>query len=426
MMPNNGKIVIIDDSLEEATPIFNVLSKTGASYLYFDGSSANLPSTPISGVRVVFLDIELAQTVGATDKNKASTLASILRRVLGDHPSPYFIVFWTGHREVIPKIMKYLKKMSPIGYVELDKPSSDRLASGDFELAVIEGAINDSLMNCAAFQFFLKWELAISRSGAMLVDEIISIIPKALTTAQWSRECLKILASLYKTNTGKRQLDCGNEKHTIGASILLNKAHINVLDREVATVFKDSSFSLIDQPITPIVAAKLNAKLSIDQGVLDSYGNGAVHYAYSDRKMKKAIIESVFKSENVPKGLKCCSVFVTPPCDMAQEKFLKEGSGNLLRVLHGVIFPVSSQSELNRQLRSSKADSQFFVGPFLLNGKKTPLLMIIHFGALSSLWVDRSKSRKPEFVLKESLAADLQSKFASHANRLGNYLLPLS
>jgi len=423
-MPNNGKIVIIDDHIEEVRPLFDILSKAGSGFLYFDGDPSRLPSSPIFGVRVIFLDIELAQSIGASTKNKASALASRLRMILGEMPSPYFIVFWTGHKEVISDVLKYIKKFPPLGYVEMNKPSARDLSDGAFDLSTIEEALNSALNECQAFQYFLQWESAISRSGSQVVDQMISIVPKKKLANEWSVECFKILANLYKVHSGEKQLSVDHSENTIGASVLLNKTHVSILDREVQTIFKKKSHALVDQSISQEVVAKLNAQLSIDQHSFEPIKNGSVHFSHCSTKTKNAIIRAVFNEGKVPKSVKGCSVVVAPPCDIAQAKFLKENDKIFLRLLHGLIFQAPTKKELNQLI--IKSESQFQLGPFLLTGKKKPQYMILHFGSLSSVWISKSKSKAPAFLLTESLAADVQSKLANHANRLGNHLLPLA
>ncbi|MFZ2782299.1 MAG: hypothetical protein WAZ31_09695, partial [Rectinemataceae bacterium] len=88
--------MIVDDKEKEVDVLRNALWKSCVPFLYFDGEIDNLPPEPIVGVRLLFLDIDIGNRA-AGPSNMASSLAALVRKILGDKPGPYFIVFWTGH-----------------------------------------------------------------------------------------------------------------------------------------------------------------------------------------------------------------------------------------------------------------------------------------------------------------------------------------
>ena len=60
LFPTCGKVVIVDDQVEEAKPLIKLLSKRGVPTLYFSGDCSDLPESPLMGVRLVFCDLKFS------------------------------------------------------------------------------------------------------------------------------------------------------------------------------------------------------------------------------------------------------------------------------------------------------------------------------------------------------------------------------
>src|SRR5215475_10317708 len=104
MLIERQKIIVVDDKYEEIEPFLLALWQKGIPCIYLNGQKESLPSKPFCGVGLIFLDIVLG-TEGTSDKNKASPVANVVKYIVGDSPSPYFIVFWTKHPELIDEVI---------------------------------------------------------------------------------------------------------------------------------------------------------------------------------------------------------------------------------------------------------------------------------------------------------------------------------
>lgn len=96
MLPNNGSIVIIDDQIAEARPLFSFLSKENKSFRYFDGRGSSLPiddEGDKEAVRLIFLDYNL--TAGSTGSNNISTIMTNLKHLISNNNGPYYILLWS-------------------------------------------------------------------------------------------------------------------------------------------------------------------------------------------------------------------------------------------------------------------------------------------------------------------------------------------
>lgn len=59
-LPQNGRIVIVDDQIVQALPLMNYFSKNKVPFTYFDGSAENLPKQGFDDIRILFLDVNLS------------------------------------------------------------------------------------------------------------------------------------------------------------------------------------------------------------------------------------------------------------------------------------------------------------------------------------------------------------------------------
>lgn len=134
VFPLNGKVVIIDDNIEEAMPLMNVLSKHHISFTYFDGKKDNLPEKPVDNVRIIFLDIQLEGMEGIQDdKTKLSALLNVIKNVIGDKPDLYIIIAWTKHDELINDIKSSLSP-KPFIFLNLEKATCKN-ENGEYNLS---------------------------------------------------------------------------------------------------------------------------------------------------------------------------------------------------------------------------------------------------------------------------------------------------
>ena len=76
-----SRVVVVDDQPTESVPIMKILSKLGVGALYFEGNLSELPSNPINGIRVVFIDMDLLGRGGEANAVVGNTVA-VLERIV--------------------------------------------------------------------------------------------------------------------------------------------------------------------------------------------------------------------------------------------------------------------------------------------------------------------------------------------------------
>jgi hypothetical protein len=427
MITGNPKVIVIDDDLSEASPLLQALAKRKIAYLYFDGSIENLPEKPLSGIRLLFLDIVLG-TEGVPDKIKASAISSRVQRLIKMNAPPYFIVFWTKHDEVITLVLDNLKSVNiaPVGYLNFDK-----ITSFDSENVVsdILARIDMNFSDLGAFSYFLDWENSIEQTIADFSDEFFASIPKDDDAAIWSKNVLSSLGKLALAYTGLDKLK-NNSDDLKDAFLMLTGSFCDSIQKNIKIKAQITKLPLLNQNLSLELLAKLNTSLFFDfyppQDI--SFGNVFI-VPNPTRYFINSLEKNIFTKGNAPpRGTKIIGVIITPSCDLACNKFLFYGNKKYLRILYGMAIPVDSNSikKIDKLAKScSSSSAGFAIKPFWNKHNGKIYIIIFNYNSLNSIWWDRNNIPKFIFAIKDHLVFDIQSKMANHANRLGNSMLQI-
>ena len=97
ILPNNGKVLIIDDNINEALPLMKMLSKNKVPSMYFDGKVEDFPDEPFTGIRIVFLDLRFSTVT--SDKDVISNVIQILKKLIDNKNGPFILLVWSKHED---------------------------------------------------------------------------------------------------------------------------------------------------------------------------------------------------------------------------------------------------------------------------------------------------------------------------------------
>lgn len=429
-LSNCGRVVVIDDKWDEAENLVKSLAKLGVPCCYFDGSMANLPEKPLKGVRFLFLDIELGDTVGVDDKSKASALAARVVKIIGDSNSngPYFIVFWTKHKEVISNVIEYLKtKAPPVSSIDLEKPLQDA-SEQEKSIMAITCKIEERLKDIGAFRLYVAWENILNFAGTKFVNDFSSLVPLDTRSVngpqKWSEGTSALFHKLSEAYSGGNH-SCTTENKFKNACTLLNQSFSDTLQRLTQTdLTLPSGFVLKDENLDEDVIPKINTALFIDNFSKNNFGTTGSIFFLDDEQLKIDLQKGLFKADKTPADIQLCAVIITPECDLANSKNFFRGINGAdvicHRIIYGLCFP--SDPNIKKKLLEKGKDAHFVVGPFW--HEQISRTIIFHFGTLSQTH-EISQKGTSAFSLRRDLVFDLQSKAANHVNRLGNFQLEI-
>ena len=122
LFPRCGKVLVIDDQIEEAMPLLNILGKKGVPTMYYSGNLTELPESPFNEIRLVFCDLKYNAAPDA--KSVASNVLSILKSLISPKNGPYILLAWSAHgADYLEELQKTLEeaKIKPEFILQLDK-----------------------------------------------------------------------------------------------------------------------------------------------------------------------------------------------------------------------------------------------------------------------------------------------------------------
>lgn len=450
--PQNPKVLVVDDKYNEVEPLFKVFSLYGIPYIHFDGKEDSCPEQPFTSVRLVILDIDLeGLTEGLDDKSKASALASYLGKLITIKESPYFVLFWTKHEEIIENFIGYLKLdgACPVAWKSMEKPTNKDLNFDYVKNHFFSDFTND------AFEFLLKWEDSVSKDASHFTNNISNIIKKEAeeTLLDWNDSVKKVLSKLACSYLGVSKISSEDKDNVLEyASRVLNQSFSEGLSKRI-----DESISL-DIPLQTSVSlqtiAALNSILFIEKINDLKIENGKVFFADENDTIFNLLNDKILSKQG-KKECKCTfiSVILTPSCDLSHKKYLF--TGNPLQEYHRILsglkielggnedyesyfnYAASAYSKKNKvsnlqiddktkkEIKSciscNKPEFLYETNPFVdENGKVC--VFVFHFGTVQTKAIEPGQI-KFSYLLKNSLLSDLQTKLANHVNRLGNSML---
>ncbi|MDR1895310.1 MAG: hypothetical protein LBR10_00785 [Prevotellaceae bacterium] len=418
MFSERQRVVIIDDNYEEVRPLLFALWQKGISYIYLDGQIENLPEIPYSGVRLIFLDIVIGME-NPSDKNKAAPIANVVSKIVGTNPGPYFIVFWTKHDGIIKEVIRYLQSVniSPVGYINLDKPTS---SDDDITIDELIQRLEMKLSQLESFNYVLELEGFIEKAVTKFSSNFFSIVPPEGDNTEWSKRVRSVLGKLALAYTEKPELE-NNENDVRHAFLLLADSLNDSVQQIIKTETFDYKVALSKVALKPEQIAKINTSLFIDFNPDTNLVFGNIFFAdhLIDIRLKEAILNDIKPRPDASNDINLVGMIITPACDLANKKYL-HNDANCFRILYGLLIPVT------KSIYEHRKEADFTTQPFWYPQKEKIYQLIFHFGSLTSIWWKNDEMPPFEFTIKEHLAFDIQSKMANHANRLGNSMIPFS
>ncbi|WP_162012858.1 hypothetical protein [Streptococcus sp. S784/96/1] len=355
MLPNNGSIVIIDDQVNEACPLFTFLSRENKSFRYFNGQGSTLPDAGgvNEAIRLVFLDYNL--TVATNPKLNNSTIASNLKRIIPQNNGPYYILLWTKEKveweteSFECDLKQYLDEdfsyVLPAGVEYLDKNAYFELNPNSKEAEYIfqkdkETELRDRifaiLTRLSLLEFFVKWENQVLLTSQKLVSKTTDISDNARDLAY----------HLAKVNLEQSTSNLPNEKLISAAYQSLNTVYSTYLNHKVEEIqLENAEFQNLNS-IDSIISNKgrINSWLNIN--TLDNPSHiGKVfcetgHFSdvniintntASEKDFLSKVQEKLEANEqNDNYYFKEIGLEISPECDFAQNK------RNFYRIIPGI------------------------------------------------------------------------------------------
>ena len=445
------RVVVVDDETDEALPLISALSKLGIGALYYDGTRENLPRKPMSGIRLVFLDLRLAGSPTAQPKHLISQTLSVLSQIVDLKACPAGIIYWTKHEEdeteFAQQLSKTLPEFKPAFLLGIpDKMQlCDPLQTDPIQKTIVhqlgavpacrllwgwEQAVHDSATQSAG----LLWSLAMSDGGGEIIntsdDRLLELLC-ALSLADGASERDDEAACLAHLFQGLNPLHYDQLENRAGTAC--DRAeHVGKLRDRI-----HGGVNLTDELKSRLNGIFLTARVP-DTGWSVNPGNVYIEKGWSKdddpfflrktaRKGLERLVGEFFSEKNPEKLEKLtdistpCLVELTPICDIANAKT------GLARLLGGILMRPSGDSAFDRKIHLPSTNRIFGKQIEFCSLHKTCLSgtysLLLNARQLYSKPLAKLRLHKPTFRLRHDLVRDIQAWFASHAARPGYFSL---
>lgn len=453
-IPLNGRIAIIDDKIEQALPLINVLAKKKCPYCYFNGELKYLPNEGenLNDIRILFLDINLIDDKVHSDKELKSKLIPVLSRVISKDNYPYILIYWSRNEAEYSQLVKEifetdLPDRKPIDFLSQNKLSYfelDGSQTENFDKNVDElfDNIQKLLVKHTAYNYLVGWENQVHYSADKTLQEIFSACH---TYEGWSDNASYLINKLGESFAGrgtfKNQQPAGKIRSSFQA---FNNVFYDTLEYSINNSPYNGATELgYDQTLANIDNIyTINKKLLVsDEKDIMEYsgsvtedsnsksdkafeellnnafnrtkvGDDITRSASSGGKEKKEIEKLIkdscsVKRKEIRDSWKKIYFVVTPLCDFVQSKAYN------VRVVKGMIIKAE-----HVPLIDEKSEAIFISPKFRFNGGI--FAIVLHFRYFfTSPGGSGIKGLTTLFRVRQQLLSEIQSKLARHVSRQG-------
>lgn len=424
-MPENGRVVVIDNEESEAIPLLKVLFINGIAAAFFTGMQSELPRKPLEGIRVVFLDLELVYS------NKKKTIKATLQKVLGKiiskNNGPYILIFWSVHESDYTKALQelfddQLSCIKPAVVLSLEKlvyMKTNKAGQKEFvstALKLIDKKLRDELKKAGAFDLFVLWENIVHKSAGKIVNDFSSFYP---LDENWNKNMFRVFRALAEAYAGER-LQPGNINEISKNSLLtFNIAFLDNLESVIENFQYAGRITGLrprGRPDADIIS-KINSRLLVAEAGDDNSIKPGNLYEGGINKRRHAAIQDVYNGklsqfsqtqrDNLIASVKNVFLEVSPLCDYTCNKL------RAYRFLPGLMWP----SDFSKQIK--KSAEYLYVSP-LVNIKNNKYKLVFDIRCLTTLPVNTPRSNKKLLGrIRHELLVDIQSYIARHVSRPG-------
>lgn len=410
-VPEDGRIVVIDDQEKEAIPLLKALSQNGYATKYFTEKYEDLPKNPLNGINLVFLDIVLG-TDGQESRTKITTAMGIFSKIVSVKNGPLIIVAWTKHEELIQNLSSALET-AKYQFIMVNMEKNECKVDDEYSIELINKKLEQNLDGKGALHLFITWQNLVHRASGKIVNDFSQFYTH---DTSWNQNMTTVFLQLARGYAGK-QLDKTKIDDVIrNALFSFNGAFIDSLNTEIRTNVYSTAlnlpFSSAGDNLDEKTTGKINSKLIITDQISGPKIPGTVFENIDVEKPKLSELfdgnfETFTNKAQLEQSVKYVFLEITPICDYAQDK------QRVLRILPGVLWPTD--------ISANKIDKRkWYVYPSSIILFQDKLYhMVFDFRYLTSVSMDKLSDKVPIFIVKQELLVDIQANLAGHVNRPG-------
>lgn len=457
MLPINGSIVIIDDRIEEAIPLFQFFSKQGCPYHYYSGEMVAFPNSLVNyGARIVILDYNLNPAITNVQTIKSQHHA-ILNKIINKNNGPYFLFLWSKNTSDYKDYKEMLESINtpenihlkPLDFKKIEKSEFFELKDGNYEFKEsksidLEKLILEKIEDLTLLKYFVSWENTLLKTERNTLSEAISItLNSSISTSSpdYSKYLISVLAKPFL----EKRLKGSTSQSRIFASFnSLNRVFNSLLDLEFEEISNSLPSIVIennyDVKSSDIKIEKLNSWFNINALRNDSkkgkiirpkeFNFSSVNLLIKNEQRSNGFMLSDLINEvnNQNKYYKEIILEVSPDCDIAQNKRY------FYRIVPGFVISIELLKKLciNAEFKLNIKDDQIisqpeciFSGP-VFEYKSEKVMFFLDLSQISSIPITDTVFFKDEeylFSLNNELLTTIKYKISAIIQKQGYQVL---
>ena len=466
LYPTNGKVVIIDDVLEEALPLMQLLRSKKVSTLYYSGHYEELPSEPLNDVRLVFCDLKFNPSDDA--KSVVSNIKALLNRIIGDKNGPFLFIVWSTREDFyIDELKDALEysKIKPESILQLSKSDYFRsvnnasefldkvkekiselsLDAGDFNavMKVIESQVNENnqislvpvddalnkieeklveeLKKANLFHLFVIWENTIRSSALETVNTIFKEVPDTIPSEKRLNAMLYYLA-YNRLEKAADEADVHLKFWAVKDSIneLFSYFYDENVQKISASSFNINDIQAVVDEIQKISSARFNRWRIISVGE-SGINPGTVYedpdkiFEYQGLVCDSNNYDAVSAELKGDMDIKYICVDASSECDNAQGKRFD------VRIIPGVMIPLEKYEQWcsSKKIKKGNASPNYTCVWRDVEDQGKVWTIIFNTNQIGSIPEDKLDSKKKLWSLTKSYINYLKQAAANNISRQG-------
>lgn len=451
MIPLNGRIAIVDDKIDQASPLMRVFAKNNIPYIYYEGTNPDyFPEKLENDIRILFLDLNLLDGRDNQPKEIRSTLFAAISHIISPNNYPYLLILWSRqekkYRGLLEDLFKNdLKECSPIAILDWIKSDffpnfSDEEENKEDEYKILD-ELKKVLVSLPAYSCLMQWENCVHNSADTTIQDIFHDYH---SHDNWQNNANCILDMFAKSYLEQHYRAVSVEEKAKASLFFLNDVYYDTLESIVANSRIENAVELqyeVDECLMSDIKSKVNNYLLMSKSQTQINHPGCI-FTSSDNSVEcvrcsKAILNDSLMTEDIRnqvieqfhdmrsqeakelynKKMKerreailsaavPCGVVVTPACDYAQNKAKYD------RIVMGLII-----DSCYKDLIDTKSEA-IYVSPVFDEGLHERVLLL-NYRYFYTQNLSKVNGIKQLYRIRNSILSEIQSKLARHINRQG-------
>lgn len=463
--PRCGKVLVIDDRIEEAMPLLNILGQKGVSTIYFSGMQAEFPQAPFNEIRLVFCDLKFYAS--SDPKTIVSNVVGILQGLIAADNGPYILLIWSSHgtdfegalqeqlssTQIKPEFILRLDKtdffktktndevfdqlLDQLSELDLDPEDERRVKELVSEKTLpmrtstqepIEGALSQieaKLVECLKaanlFHLFVLWENTVGAAAIQTVNNIYTAIPDKVPSENRLNAMLAYLA-YYRL---EQQIKDADEGTKFAAAIeSLSELYTYFLSENLSSLtMKQVGLEKIQaiEAINGLSPEKLNQWKMITKSRKGLHSGNVYHdelkrfrfHGFIDINIHDKPEEyRTFSDELVSdQEIQYYLVDLSSDCDIAQQKLF------VSRVVPFIMIPIDSLEKYKKKIKSTAPDYIFTLSPVEYSGKNW--CIVVNVNQMFSVDANELSDEKLKFALTGTFVTAIKQQAARCISKHG-------